>query len=265
MIFYFSGTGNSLYSAKFIAESVGDDYANIAVLMNDSDFDFTYSLKDNEAIGFVFPLYAWSAPKMVMDFIRKVEFQNYNGNYTFAVATYGQNIGRFDEFIKEVLPFKLNSAFTLNMPNNFIMIWDRAKQDACLHNADLRLEYISDIVAQRKDVRDVETVLNGVRAPEGPGEQIGRSVNQSFNATLHDVSKFYVTDDCTGCKLCSSVCNGQTISYIDNKPVWGNSCTKCFACLHLCAKRAIQYGEVTETAGRYKNPNVGIDELKVFR
>lgn len=266
MIFYFSATGNSLYVAKSLSQMNNDNIMNIASIMN-TNSNFEYSLKDDEAIGFVFPLFAWSAPKMIFDFINNVEFKNYNGNYIFAIATYGQNIGRFDKFIEKALNennMNLNSAFSLNMPNNYIIIWNKEKQDECLLKANKRLDYISNIIKKRENIFDVKTVINGIESPEGTAEDTAISMNAWFNSTLSDVSQFYVTDDCIGCKLCSEVCNGQTLTYDNEKPVWGDKCTKCLACLHICPQRAIQFGEITETTGRYRNPNIKVNDLKLF-
>lgn len=264
MIFYFSSTGNSLYTAKTIAKSIGGEIIDIASAMNDSEF--TFNLENDEIIGFVFPLFAWSAPKMVFEFIEKLKFENYSNNYIFTIATYGQNIGRFDKFIKKALNdngMELNSAFSLNMPNNYIMVWDKSKQDECLAKADERITKIIEILNERKDVFDVETVINGSKAPEGTGQEAAMNMNEWFNARLHDPSQFYVTDDCVGCRLCSEVCRGQTLTYPDKKPVWGDNCYKCLSCLHLCPNEAIQFGKFTESNGRYRNPNVSIEELKM--
>ncbi len=268
MIFYFSATGNSLYTAKAISKSIDEEIVNIASIMNDSNSDFTFDLKENETIGFVFPLFAWSAPQMVFEFIEKVNFKNYNNNYVFTIATFGQNIGRYDEFISEALDNKninLNSAFSLNMPNNYIMVWDETKQNECLKKADERIEYICDILNERKDAFDVETIINGSKAPEGTGKEAALNMNEWFNNRLHDPSQFYVTDDCIGCKLCFEVCNGQTLTYPDKKPVWGDNCYKCLACLHACPNKAIQFGKFTESNGRYRNPNIDIGELKIIK
>lgn len=268
MIFYFSATGNSLYAAKTIAQNLGEDIINIATIMNDSDADCTFNLKNDEVIGFIFPLFAWSAPQMVFEFIEQVKFTNYNNNYTFTIATFGQNIGRFDNFIKEALNDKnmnLNSAFSLNMPNNYIMVWDEAKQIDCLKKAEERIGNICEILNERKDIFDIETIINGSKASKGTGAEAAANMNEWFNNRLHDPSQFYVTDDCVGCKLCIEVCNGQTLTYPDKKPVWGDNCYKCLACLHACPNRAIQFGKFTESNGRYKNPNIDIDELKIFK
>ncbi len=268
MIFYFSATGNSLYAAKTICKNIGEEFVNIASLMNDSNANFSFNLKDNEIIGFVFPIFAWSAPQMVFDFIKKVQFENYNNNYTFTIATFGQNIGRFDKFIKKALNDKkmnLNSAFSLNMPNNYIMVWDKSKQDECLVKADERINNICDVLNEKKNIFDVVTIINGSKAPDGTGAEAALNMNEWFNNRLQDTSQFYVTDDCVGCKLCSDVCNGQTLTYPDKKPVWGYNCTKCLACLHICPNRTIQFGKFTESNGRYKNPNIEVDELKIFK
>lgn len=255
MIFYFSGTGNSLYAAKRISEYLGESLVNISSAMHD---DMKLQLSPGETAGFVFPLYAWSAPKIVFDFIKKVDIK---GHYTFAIATYGQNIGRFDKLFEQS-GIHLNSAFSLNMPNNYIVIWDRDKQNQCLENAENRLDQICDAIEHRQEVIDIQCVLNGKRVPEAMTAFAPR-MNAQWSNTLDDVSDFYVTDACIGCGTCQKVCNGRTIRLEGGKPVWGNNCTKCLACLHLCPKQAIQFGQYTVDTGRYKNPNIRLSELMI--
>ena len=38
---------------------------------------------------------------------------------------------------------------------------------------------------------------------------------------------------------------------VDKKPVWGDSCTHCMACIANCPKKSIQYGEVTKNKEAY--------------
>lgn len=77
-----------------------------------------------------------------------------------------------------------------------------------------------------------------------------------------NTKKFYANDKCTGCGICESVCNCNTIK-VDKKPSWGKECTQCLACMHFCPVKAIQYGKGTEKKGRYKNPKVSIAEMIV--
>ena len=84
-----------------------------------------------------------------------------------------------------------------------------------------------------------------------------------WSATVPDVSDFWATDACVGCGTCEKVCNGGAIRLEGGRPTWGEGCTKCLACLHLCPKQAIQFGRYTIGAGRYKNPDVRLGELIV--
>ena len=255
MIFYFSATGNSLYAAKCIGARIGEQLVNISAAMRDN---IQIDLLPDETVGFVFPLFAWSAPKMVLDFAKKVPTA---GHYTFAVATFGQNIGRFDRFFEQA-GIRLSSAFSLNMPNNYIVVWDKTRQDQCLTAADKRLETICDTIYRRQEIIDIQCVLNGKRVPEAL-TAFAPEMNSRWSSTVEDTSDFYVTEDCIGCGTCEKVCNGRTIRLREGKPVWGDNCTKCLACLHLCPGQAIQFGQYTVGAGRYRNPNIKLSELMI--
>ena len=69
MILYFSGTGNSLYVAKKLAELTGDTAVPISVI-----HERCQRIQDR-IIGFVFPVYFGDLPEPVQDFIRQVRFQ----------------------------------------------------------------------------------------------------------------------------------------------------------------------------------------------
>ena len=254
MVFYFSGTGNSLYAAKKIGEAIGESVLDIASAIHKGTFEFP--ITSAQTIGFVFPLYAWSAPEMVFDFISHLKL---DGHYVFAAATYGQNIGRFDKFFEKA-GIRLNSAFSINMPNNYIYVWDQEKQQRCLEAADRRIALIREKIRNRENIIDIHCELNGRHVPEAMTAFAPR-MNAQWSQTLRDVSEFYVTDACVGCGLCAKVCNGDAIRIVDGKPLWGNTCTKCLACLHLCPQQAIQFGEYTSGSGRYKNPNISVKEL----
>lgn len=77
IIFYFSGTGNSLQLAKDIAKEIGD-----CEVLNLAQYD-TSSRVTAERVGIVFPVYFWGIPLAVADFIGKLPTQAINyGNKT---------------------------------------------------------------------------------------------------------------------------------------------------------------------------------------
>ena len=70
MIFYFSGTGNSAWVARQLAEGQNEELLSIAM---EIDRNKAYKLKAGEKVGFVFPVYAWGPPKIVLRFIHQLK------------------------------------------------------------------------------------------------------------------------------------------------------------------------------------------------
>jgi NAD-dependent dihydropyrimidine dehydrogenase PreA subunit/flavodoxin len=261
MIFYFSGTGNSLQVAKNIGEKSGEELVSIARVMNSKDGCFEYELRDNETIGFVYPIYAWAPPKMVLNFIEKLRFKNYKNNYVFSVATCGGNIGNTMKLVNEYLKKKnmnLNSGFSISMPNNYITMGNvdtRDKEGNKLLAAETTLKNINNVIMEKKS--GVFEVNKGFWP-----FLLTSVINPMFNKNAISTKKFYAKDNCTSCGICESVCNSNTIK-VNGKPQWGEACTQCFACIHYCPVKAIQFGKATESKGRYKNPNITLEEMKI--
>ena len=259
MVFYFSGTGNSLQAARDIAEHIGGELVSIAAAMNSKAECYEYTLKEDEAIGFVYPIYAWAPPKMVLEFIKRMKLNNYNSNYTFSIATCGENIGNTMKLMDKELKkkdMKLDSGFSIAMPNNYIIMGNvdsKEIEGKKLKAAEETLKSINKVVRERrKGVFEVEKgFLPGV---------LTSIINPLFNKNAVDTKKFYADDNCTSCGICEKVCNCKNIK-VQGKPQWGNQCTQCLACVHYCPVKAIQYGKGTEKKGRYTNPNVSIDQL----
>lgn len=259
MIFYFSGTGNSLQAARSIAEKSGEEMISIAAAVSSSSVSYEFNLRENESVGFVYPIYAWAPPGMVLEFIERLKLHNYKDNYIFSVATCGANIGNTMKVMDKALRkinMKLDSGFSVVMPNNYIIIGDvdsKEEEERKLAAAEKTLAHISAVVQERrKGVFEVEKgLLPGV---------LTSVINPMFSKNAIDTGKFFAEDSCTSCGICQRVCNCKNIS-VQGKPQWGDKCTQCLACLHYCPVRAIQYGKGTAKKGRYTNPYVKISEL----
>lgn len=81
MLFYFTGTGNSLYAAKRIEKNP----LSIPQVMQGTELDFSA-----EQIGIVAPIYGHEVPPMVKEFLRKAKFHT---DYFYMVLTYGNRHG----------------------------------------------------------------------------------------------------------------------------------------------------------------------------
>lgn len=260
MKFYFSGTGNSLYVAKKLGDRE-EELISIAKLMDKKDKVYEFILKENESIGFIYPIYAWGPPKIVVEFINKIKFINFNNNYVYAVATCGENIGNSMNIINKSLAKKgiaLSSGFSVIMPNNYVIFGDVDSDDVVktvIDKADKRINEVNEIIKSRRcDIFDVV---------KGPMPGILTSiVHPLFKKQATSTKYFYAKDECNGCGICEKVCNSNTIK-VEGKPVWGKECTGCLACLHLCPNKSINYGKGTEKKGRYVNPFIKRREMNL--
>lgn len=79
MIFYFSGTGNTKWAASKLASATHEDLISITPYMRADDSSHTlaepFILKENERLGFVFPVHGWRVPKLVREFIGRMKVQ----------------------------------------------------------------------------------------------------------------------------------------------------------------------------------------------
>ena len=79
MIFYFTGTGNSLYAAQKLADE-GEEIISIIDALRRKAFH--YVLKEKEKLGFVFPVYFYTVSDPVLEFVRNLKVENAGFVYT---------------------------------------------------------------------------------------------------------------------------------------------------------------------------------------
>ena len=88
MIFYFTGTGNSLYAAARLAHATADRVVSIAECMQQETFSFP---EPCERVGFVFPVYWYGLPVIVERFLDRLALGGCD--YVYAVVTCGGSAG----------------------------------------------------------------------------------------------------------------------------------------------------------------------------
>ena len=81
MILYFSGTGNSKYVAKRIADALGDEILNLNDRIKASD---TSPVETDERLIIVTPTYAWRIPRVVRDWLLKTAARSATPTSTIA-------------------------------------------------------------------------------------------------------------------------------------------------------------------------------------
>ena len=131
MIFYFSGTGNSNYVAKRIADALGDALVNLNGRIKSGD---TSPVETGERVIIVTPTYAWRIPRVVRDWLRKTELRG--AKRSWFVMTCGSEIGNADKYNRELCAEKAISCMgtaQIVMPENYIAMFSAPQADEARH------------------------------------------------------------------------------------------------------------------------------------
>lgn len=254
MIFYFSGTGNTEYAAKRIAQATSEEIVSIPTALRCGSY--TYSLKEGEAVGFIIPTYFYGTPTIVADFIDSLELKGYDPqkNYCFMLCTCGGGSGslRYD-FGKRLRKrgVTMQAAYEVLFPDNYIIMFNllppTEKIPTILEQAEVKIDEVIEAIRSRQLncpkwslLRRLQTIFSY------PFYRYGRST-----------APFHITEQCTHCRLCAKSCPSGMIHMLGGVPVWDKGkCTQCLACIHRCPVRAIEYGKKTQKRGRYVNPHL---------
>ncbi|MFA5267213.1 MAG: EFR1 family ferrodoxin [Methanoregula sp.] len=257
IIYYFTGTGNSLAAAKKIAAATVDcELVPIASLMETSG-DI---VPQAERVGIVCPVYFSGLPLMVTSFAGRLDAAAVK--YVFAVITHGGGgesaaLRQLYGILRKRKGRGLDAGFGVAMPGNYIMMYESPagkKQEEILAKADEAIAGITGPVI-RCEKREL------------PSSLISRILYTLFYPWFRshartDDSKFSVSDTCTSCGTCVAICPAKNIELVDTKPVWKHHCELCCGCIHNCPVQAIQAGARTEKWQRYRHPEITVAELK---
>lgn len=256
MIFYFTGTGNSLWVAKMLGEALNEPLVSITEQMREEKDEFVFSLKENERILFVYPVHSWGPAIPVNRFAARLKLDGYKEQPVYSVCTCGDDCGYTTNMLHKTLSGRgigLTDGFCVFMPNNYILMpgfdvdSEEVEQNK-LKEAYSRVESIVYAISKGKKV-------NLYKKGSMPFLK-SYLVHPLFVNFATGRNSFRVTDACISCGLCEKVCPTNTISLVDGHPVWKNTCVQCVACIHRCPVRAIEYGKETLKKGRYHHPGI---------
>ncbi len=264
-IYYFSGTGNSLYIAKKLAEKMKADLIPIASQISQKEIN-----PNSDVIGIIFPIYYCDLPNIVKRFAAKLK--NIESKYVFVVCTYGGGKGVAIKSLKSILKAKnISSVYGIRMPQNtFYKFFENYLK--LNEKANIMIERICKNIRQRKrgmfstnmmvDIlqRPLHLILRPMcvkplmkmshTSVKKPIEELIPLVDNSFKAN----------HQCNGCGICSRVCPVGNISIVENKPVWLHQCENCLACYNYCPQKAIEISLVTKNY-YYKHPEISLQEI----
>ena len=257
MIYYFTGTGNSLAVARDICERLDDCRVVPIVSLNDEPGPIRPAA---ERVGIVYPVYFSGVPSIVVEIAARLDLGE--ARYVFAVSTMGgsgaaPSLRQLDQLLEEGPGGRgLDAGFAVRMPGNYILLYDRA--------GDRALE--KTLAGARRRVAAIaEAVGRGERTMprfSPAGSVFHRLYYPRFIAGVHEADKKFTVDDgCTACGTCVAVCPVGNVRLEDGRPRWLHACEQCMACIQHCPTEAIQAGPKTAPRRRYRHPEVTVEAL----
>jgi ferredoxin len=257
-IFYFSGTGNSLYIAEKIADKIGDsELIRITADLLKKNIEIEI---ENDILGIVFPVYAWAPPAIVVNFIKQIKITK--NSYTFVVATHGgepENTFKIIQKLFNQRKINLNASFDVKMPSNYIIGLKESDDEIkeTLIQSNKLIDEISMKIFSKENnkIAKQKTIKSFVRS---------RIMNPLFNSVSSKFDNdFIVNDSCNGCGICEKVCPSENI-FLNNekKPEWKHNCSFCMACLNWCPVNALCYKNNDGKKNYYHHPSIKYTDLK---
>ena len=252
-IFYFSGTGNSLWAARQVAGGLGN-----SELVSMFDFKRIHGKISSEAVGLAFPVHIWGVPPPVVDFVKALP--DLSAEYVFAIATNGGQVSNTLVQLKQIMRERglpLSAGFEITLPSNYIP-WGGPgpieKQNVRFERGREKLDRIATHIKERECI------------PVEKGPLWARFLFSGFyKMSYHQVAKmdrqFRADEKCTRCGICQKICPVGNITMNDGLPVWNHRCVQCFACLQWCPPEAIQYGKKTAKYERYHHPEIALKDM----
>ena len=163
VIYYFSGTGNTLFAARKFAEALGNDTKLISI----SSLNRAEKLDpwDADTVGFFFPVYCFGLPHIYAQFLERVakwqKTENGHKPYVYSLCTSGGMKGTAAMILDNLLyekNLRLDAAFHVQMPSNYIPLSTPPDEERCqklYKKAETAIGKFAEKVKARKKERPV--------------------------------------------------------------------------------------------------------------
>jgi len=246
-IYYFTGTGNSLWAARSLAEKLGDvTLTPIVRALQEGD-----TSPSEDRVGIVCPVYMYRLPHIVVRFVRQLE----TPAPVFVVTTMGGSAGDLftvtrRQFAEQGLDLAVG--WTVAIVSNYAPFGgapDEGQVAARLERAESRIAEVAGIIERGE--RRIEQDYGFVQTRIHPG----LLYKLGYKYVPVSDKNYRVDDGCDGCGICALVCPVDNVEMVAERPVWKARCEQCMACLQWCPQEVIQVKDKTRGQRRYHHPD----------
>ena len=250
MVLYFTGTGNSRYLARRIAEGLDMPLYDLNACIKAGD---TAPVQTGQDVVLVTPTYAWRIPRVVSEWLGKTALTG--AERIWFVMDCGSEIGnaaKFNRILAEQKRLQYRGTAQIVMPENYIAMFKAPEREEAESIVKAAEPAIADAIACLKAKQPFPATRSNLY-----DRFMSSAVNPIFYRFFVKAAAFQVGDACIGCGQCADRCPMNNITIRAGRPVWGNECTHCMACICYCPTKAIEYGKKSVGKPRYHFEQLG--------
>lgn len=280
IVYYFSGTGNSLAIAKKLAEKLKCKIYPINELSNEANTQI------NRKIVVVFPVYlsqAYGIPIIIKDNLELLK--NINNKIVIGICTCGgfklvnavpalcnlrkviksNKIGYFDGYS---IKLPMNN---LEYPSPFIdqdqqkmFFYSEKEIDGIyrnLLNGKQSIKFFFQIIFNFF-MKPLYVLLGNIYANHVfKMAKLPKNKKNSYLESVHLTDRsIEINQNCNGCGVCVKVCPANNIELKNNKPIFLSKCEMCMACDEWCPNNSIHHWCRTKRL-KYHHPEITINDM----
>ena len=214
MILYFTGTGNSAFIAKRIAEKTGDTAVDVFPMIRENDYG---KLSSSRPFVVVCPTYGWQIPHVLGNWLKKTRLSG--SRKLYFVMTCGDGIGNAGGYAKrfcEKKGMEYMGCGKVVMPENYVAMFpvpDRTEAERIIGKAVPQADQIAEHIRKENPLPKAEISLLD--------RFLSTVVNPVFYKLFVHAGKVRITERCTGCGACVKLCPLFNIRLEDGSPLYG--------------------------------------------
>ncbi len=274
-MYYFSGTGNTLYLVNQLKECISEIIIiPIASLLDVDDI----VIPKSKTIGFCFPNHAGHIPIPIKIFLEKIRLEG--DEYLFAICNSAfSKCFAPDDFVKILKKSgcRLSAYFNLIMPDNHTIVAkdykipDKEEFKKCEDQSQEKLSHIKEVIMNKEKFieKDDKPAPFPVWIDKILGPIIFFLIQKHPSILLK--GRLYADSKCNSCKICEKACPANRIVVNHSRPIFDYkiSCFGCYGCVNFCPVESIQVASkwfngrsYSSKNSRYPHPYASVKDIE---